>query len=501
MYKYILFDLDGTLTDSKEGICKSVQYALKKQGIDEPSLDKLEIFIGPSLSYSFKEFYHMDEESTAKAIADYRERFSATGLYENALYDGVTEMLEELKNNDMHLAVASSKPEVFVKRILKHFKINRYFDVVVGSELDGTRSDKTEVVNEALRQLYNLSENDDVTAYLKDNKDIRLSTVMVGDRKYDIKGAKDLGIDSIGADYGFAPKGELKAEGAGYIATNVNALKQHILGLDKKKKSQDLESKSSFFKSLNVILPLVWYYFMMMLVSFIGLVVTNSINKSGDKEKIQYITAHSTMISGIIMLVSLLVTSAVLILLFKKTDEIKVSFNKIHGLYFVSGGMLAIALNVILTKIAVASKLEALKYQESDMLKNLPLFMGFVIFVILSPFLEELLFRWLIYGRMKKMLNVSVAVIFSAVFFGFYHGNLLQGIYAFIMGMIMAVIYEKSGSIVAPMLYHIGANGFVYILRFVPEAITNVMSGIFASVVFLIAGIILLITGYKGREN
>ena len=154
MNDYILFDLDGTLTDPKEGITKSVQYALSAFGIEVTNLDELEPFIGPPLKDSFMEFYGMDEPTALRAIEKYRERFQDKGLFENRLYDGVPELLRKLKGNHKKVAIASSKPTVFVERILEYFDIRRYFDVVVGSELDGTRTEKSEVVAEALRQLY-----------------------------------------------------------------------------------------------------------------------------------------------------------------------------------------------------------------------------------------------------------------------------------------------------------------------------------------------------------
>ena len=154
MKQYLLFDLDGTLTDPKVGICTCVQYALASFGIEEPDLDKLEPFIGPPLKNSFMNYYHLTEEQAEEAIEKYRERFKDTGIFENKLYDGIEQMLIALNSKGMHLAVASSKPQVFVERILEHFHIARYFRVVVGSELDGTRVNKEEVIEEALRQLF-----------------------------------------------------------------------------------------------------------------------------------------------------------------------------------------------------------------------------------------------------------------------------------------------------------------------------------------------------------
>lgn len=211
MYQYILFDLDGTLTDPKLGITSCVQHALRKFGIEEPDRDMLELFIGPPLSNSFREFYGFDEEKIQQAIAYYRERFSTIGLFENEIYPGIPQMLKELQESGRHLAVASSKPTVFVTQILEHFGIHAYFEVIVGSELDGTRVKKEEVVEEALRQLLHGTEQ-------------RRDVVMVGDRKFDIEGAKAYHIDSVGVAYGYAAQGELEAAGADVIVETVEEL-------------------------------------------------------------------------------------------------------------------------------------------------------------------------------------------------------------------------------------------------------------------------------------
>lgn len=214
MYQYILFDLDGTLTDPKIGITSCVQYALHKLGIEEPDLDELEPFIGPPLTDSFREFYGFDDETVQQAVIYYRERFSTVGLFENDIYPGIAQMLERLKQAGRRLAVASSKPTVFVKQILEHFEILSYFDVVVGSELDGTRVKKEEVVEEALRQLLCDGNGHDI--------------VMVGDRKFDIEGAKAYGIDSIGVAYGYAACGELEEAGADVIVDTVEELEKAL---------------------------------------------------------------------------------------------------------------------------------------------------------------------------------------------------------------------------------------------------------------------------------
>ena len=150
MYQYILFDLDGTLTDPKVGITSCVQYSLHKMGIEEPDLDKLEPFIGPPLLDSYREYYGLNEEEARQAIEFYRERFSVKGLFENKVYPGIPELLQKLQENGRKLAIASSKPTVYVKQILTHFDIEKYFAVIVGSELDGRRTRRCRIASQLI---------------------------------------------------------------------------------------------------------------------------------------------------------------------------------------------------------------------------------------------------------------------------------------------------------------------------------------------------------------
>ena len=214
MFEYILFDLNGTLTDPKEGITKCVQYALESVGIEEQDLDKLEPFIGPPLADSFMEFYGFDRENAMRLVDKYRERFTVKGMYENAVYPGIPEMLRELKEAGCKISIASSKPTELVEGILVHFDIHKYFDAIVGSNMDGTRVKKEEVVEEALRQLQCVKEK----------------TAMVGDRKFDIEGARAFGLTGIGVSFGYAEEHELEEAGADYIVDTVEELKNLFLG-------------------------------------------------------------------------------------------------------------------------------------------------------------------------------------------------------------------------------------------------------------------------------
>ena len=211
MYQYILFDLDGTLTDPREGITKSVQYALAKMGIEEPDLTALEHFIGPPLYDEFRRCYDFDDAQARQAVAAYRERFSVTGWQENLLFDGVPAMLHALRSAGKTLAIASSKPAVFVEKILDLFAIAPYFDVVSGATLDGSISTKAQVVEQAL-QLLSVTD--------------RSKVVLVGDRKHDVEGAQLCAIDCVGVTFGFGGLQELQQAGATRIAQDFSRLLQ-----------------------------------------------------------------------------------------------------------------------------------------------------------------------------------------------------------------------------------------------------------------------------------
>lgn len=219
--KYILFDLDGTLTNPKTGITKCVQYALAAAGIDEPDLDKLECYIGPPLDVSFKRFHGMNEEEAWKAVEKYRERFRDIGIFENEIIDGIVQCLEMLKTAGKMLVLATCKPEVFAFRIMKHFELEKYFTVMVGSGLDGTRKYKNEVIEEVFARLSELT-NEDIV-------EMKADAIMVGDREQDINGAHEAGIEAVGVRFGYAAKNELEEAGADYIVETMPELTKLLL--------------------------------------------------------------------------------------------------------------------------------------------------------------------------------------------------------------------------------------------------------------------------------
>ena len=207
MIKYILFDLDGTLTNPKEGITKCVQHALLHFGI-EKECDNLTSFIGPPLKEQFMKFASLTEEQADEAVRVYRERYAPIGVFENGIYDGIIPMLRNLKKQGKILALATSKPTVFAKQITHKYGILPYLDFLSGSELDGTNVDKAAVIKIAMETLGAKREN----------------TIMVGDRKHDFIGAEKNGIISVGVSYGFAEEGELALCGFYKIADSVKEL-------------------------------------------------------------------------------------------------------------------------------------------------------------------------------------------------------------------------------------------------------------------------------------
>lgn len=213
-FEYILFDLDGTITDSGEGITKSVQYALKSFGIKVDNLKELNKFIGPPLKDSFKRYYNFNDEEAELGLIKYREYYADKGIYENKLYDGIVELLEALNNSGKKIVLATSKPEVYAKQILKYFNIDEYFAFVAGADFEETRVKKGEVIKYALKE----AEISDLS-----------KAIMVGDREHDIIGAKENNIKSIGVLFGFGDVVELTQARADYIAKDTRELLNTLL--------------------------------------------------------------------------------------------------------------------------------------------------------------------------------------------------------------------------------------------------------------------------------
>lgn len=209
MKKYILFDLDGTLTDSAEGITNSVAYTLNQYGIQVEDKSSLNVFVGPPLVESFMKYYGFDQEKAKKSVWIYREYFEKQGMFENAVYPGIQELLAGLKTDGYKLYVATSKPEIYAKQILEHFGLAEYFEMIGGADMEETRVHKGDVIRYVLESCQ-LTNPDEI--------------VMVGDRENDMNGAKQNGIESVGVLYGYGSREELESAGACHIAADVKEL-------------------------------------------------------------------------------------------------------------------------------------------------------------------------------------------------------------------------------------------------------------------------------------
>lgn len=468
MKEYFLFDLDGTLTDPKQGITTCVQYALKSFGIDEPDLDKLEPFIGPPLKDSFMQFYGFDEEKAEAAVEKYRERFKDVGLYENAIYVGIDEMLLTLKQNGMHLAVASSKPTVYVERILEHFKIKQYFEVIVGSELDGTRVNKDEVVQEALNRLFKgrVIEKDKV--------------YMIGDRKFDVEGAKAQGIESVGVSYGYGSLEELKEAQADYIVRSVAELEKFLF-----REFVDIKPKGFF----QIMWPFLYPFLMFILIKQVAgnalLLLMESLGNTLSGPLAEYLfvynasTGELEAMSGnaasLVNAITFVVAAAfiwkqALLRIDQAKDDMYLAHlrpesTKSYVLLSIATICGVLGLNILLELTGVTDKAGAyqLLLQETHAAS---LVVGLLCAGLVVPIAEELLFRGIIFNVMKRRMKLQLAMIISALFYAFYHMNYVQGVYAFIIGCLVAYAYEYFGTFLIPVVIHIVSSVLAYLITY-----------------------------------
>lgn len=493
MSQVILFDLDGTLTESGEGIINCVQYALEKLGKKEEHPENLQCFIGPPLKEQFMKYAGLSEEEGEKAVVYYRERYTTTGIFENRLYPKIPELLELLKINNKILAVASSKPEVYVKQILEHFQIADYFTAIVGSELDGRRTEKTEVIEEALRRMHLEEERDKV--------------LMVGDRSHDVQGAISCGLQCIGVAYGYGSREELEKAGAVYIADsvedlgilaspndeetteNVESVRNIIPDREKVKKYEIPETRklekeekempepakkkekfrySTAGQIWRLIYPFLIHYGATLLAT-IALYLVYLIQAGGLQEtasagqRLINSTLYVTLIGDL--------TAAIILYLFYRKDQMhrKEGFSG-TGKAFVwappviwfSVIILAIATGQFLNDLINGLHLNDLFTGYSEVSEQAfsgqPVGLMILVVGIIGPICEELMFRGIVFHRLKDWVKPQAAIAISALLFGIYHGNVVQFFYATCMGVMLAIIYDKTGTLWISIVAHIAAN-------------------------------------------
>lgn len=499
MFDTIIFDLDGTLTDPKEGITKSVQFALNHFGILEPDLRKLEKFIGPPLIDSFIEFYNFDHKKAVAAVEKYRERFAKIGLYENKVYPGIESLLKKLQQEGKTLAIASSKPTVFVHKILEYFKLDSYFTVIMGSELDGKRSKKEDVLEACLKQLF-------------PDKPIPYdTTVMVGDRKFDVEGAKAFGLLSIGVGYGYAANQELLTAGADYYAATVKQLEKILL--KKANHPETIRKKRAYLQKPTVVdgrkapktllsslfscfYPLALYLLLQQIAILFLAILTEKITTYFGLT--DWMLKEKNMISAILGAVASLV--AVLFVQGHFFEEMKSAY--VRGMEsrfaaakrffytevyqalkepksirrFLPMMILAVSGSYFLNILFGLLKINRLSitYQQVELKQlSVPIGLAVLVYGIITPICEEIVFRGILYNRLKKLSPYFLAMVVQALLFGIYHGNIVQGMYGFLMGMLLAFVYEHYKNMMAPVIFHMLSNLSVLLTTFVPSLSKN----------------------------
>ena len=214
MAKYVFFDLDGTLTQSHFGILRSAEYALSKFDMTMDDPEKRRLFLGPPLTVSFHDLFGLEGDDVTKAIEYYRECYKGGAYKEAPLYDGIKELLDLLSERGLILMVVTSKPRVLAKKVVEHFDIDKYFYKVIGPDEEKKSAGKEDLIKEALEEIRKMKSE----IREEDLSELAKEAVMIGDREFDIKAAKNLGLTAIGALYGYGTREELENAGADHIA-------------------------------------------------------------------------------------------------------------------------------------------------------------------------------------------------------------------------------------------------------------------------------------------
>lgn len=518
MWDTVLFDLDGTITDSGEGITKSVQYALKKGFKIDADLDDLRCFVGPPLLEQFMSYANLTKEEAELAVKLYRERYESIGIYENRLYVGIRTLLKQLKDEHFTIALSSSKPKVYCEQILKYFDVYRYFDVVEGAEMDGRRTDKAEVVHEVIRQLH-----------MEDQKD---RMVLVGDRSYDIIGARHEGISSIGVSYGYGSREELEAVWPACIVDTPEELRNVLIG-----QKRDGERRGNFNSGMNqsgsdryvrsqnnyegpengryqhtqrrkypydgstafqvwkVIWPALLAYGINIALALVFEAILGIVGGTFSPADLQNITEkYSLPLTGIMDAILFTVMAQIW-----HHDELqrrawnaedrmlrKNQFGVVQGI-MCACVLLAVEFLLSIFSWIIPSSKEYSEFVGS--FGDFPAWVTFLLIGVLGPMAEEFLFRGVIFRRLRDFTNIWVAAILSGITFGVFHGNLEQGIPAAIIGIVMALLYEHYGTILASLVAHMGVNCFALVQDLLSKKGSSTYATGSVTVLIFIAGV------------
>lgn len=549
MWNTLLFDLDGTLTDSGEGITKSVQYALKEGFGLEADLKDLRRFVGPPLLEEFESYAHLSADEAREAVRWFRKRYDTTGIFESRIYPGIKDLLIRLKEEGMTICLSSSKPEFQCRRVLDHFHITPYFDEIVGAEDDENRSDKSEVVEEVIRRLKKHGR------YAGPE-----SLVIIGDRNYDIVGGKKNGIGTIGVSYGYGSRQELEEAWPDAIADSVRELRNILIGQyrdGKKEKADNPDIKRSpqpspeeiktgkgeedgvytenvpergaarteeskqkqidlqeaylskrkmeagnWYTNMSVgrkisraVMPLVIAFGINIALSIVYAAVTMGVYGGVDPH-----TGQNEMIMTGIMDLAIVV---IMIGMWRRDENLRRGFHasdqmmvKRHmniGLFVIDiGFVLGVTLlfNLIFSRfIPQSSQYESFV----NSFDSVPWPVTFALIGVLGPCAEEFLFRGVFFRRVRDCLNIYAAALLSGLAFAVFHGNLEQGVPAFVMGFLFCLVYEHFGTMAAPIAGHISVNMLALIEEQVlsvtgTSGTANTVSGVIVMLI-IVAGV------------
>ncbi|MCR5419185.1 MAG: HAD hydrolase-like protein [Lachnospiraceae bacterium] len=453
MYHCVIFDLDGTLSDPFEGISHCVCHALSELNIDKPSEKILRDFIGPPLQDSFRNWFGLDDEGLGKAVDAYRDLYEKEGIWENTLYPGIAQMLADLKEAGVVLAVASSKPEVYVRQLLEKFEIEGYFTVVAGSSMDkGKDNTKVEVLSRAVEEL---------RGHLGRKAD-NIQMLMVGDRKFDIEAAHELSLKACAVSFGYGEEAELTACDPEYIVDDPEELVCLVTGV---KPYQTMPPKPAFLKTFDVLLPLLLFWAIELGIYNLCYAIVLYSGKV-PAESLERVKVYLNVVAAV-------ATWPYLARCYRHDSKAPVSdlaAERLRGKLFkewplILGYSLAfsLGLNIVLTVLGMTRRSVSFQSVATSQY-SVSLSVGLVIYGILIPFTEELLFRGIVQRRIARYFPEPMVIPLSALIFGCYHGNPVQILYAFLMGLALALVYQYYDHIAAPVIMHCGANLLIYFI-------------------------------------
>lgn len=538
MWNTVLFDLDGTLTDSGEGITKSVQYALKEGFGIEAELEDLRQFVGPPLLEKLESYAKLSKDEAREAIRWFRKRYDTIGIFENRLYPGIEDLLAQLKQEGMTICLSSSKPEFQCRRILEHFHILQYFDEMVGAKDDETRSDKAEVVEEVIRRL---KEHGKYSG--------KESLVIVGDRNYDIVGGKKNGIGTIGVSYGYGSRKELEEAWPDAIADSVRELRNILIGQYRDGKDHPTSSKNeeerhqsipaegpsgrepeestqhesaqpeekdlqeayltgrrekqyNWYTDMSVgrkifraILPVLIGLGINLGISIVYAAVVMGLYGGMDPRTEQ----SELLMTGIVDLAILII----MVVMWHRDEALRKGFHaadqmmvKRHMNFSLFAVDICFVLGVTLLFNLVFSRFIPTSSQYEgfvDSFDSIPYPLAVALIGVLGPCAEEFLFRGVFFRRVRDCLNVYAAALLSGLAFAVFHGNLEQGIPAFVMGFLFCLVYEHFGTMAAPIAGHMSVN----LLALIEDKVVNV-SGSPSGTANTVFGVIVMVVIVAG---